>query len=134
MKYCLQLPDTWQCPVCGAPKSAYSKQEETGLWVHSHLATTTAYTLEKVAATEDCEQVDIPSQDVAPAQKVDSNLKVGTCASVGYAVADGTMTKTVPVLGVLTIKKFKKMALVTAPTGSYEGSVPFIIDIKVCLA
>ena len=22
----------------------------------------------------------------------------------------------------------------TAPTGSYEGSVPFIIDIKVCLA
>merc|ERR1719390_123422 len=28
------LPDTWKCPVCGAPKSAYVKID--GQWVHDH--------------------------------------------------------------------------------------------------
>lgn len=28
-----ELPDTWTCPVCGAPKSAYNKTVG-GLWVH----------------------------------------------------------------------------------------------------
>ncbi len=27
------LPDSWRCPVCGAPKSAY-RQEANGVWVH----------------------------------------------------------------------------------------------------
>ncbi len=30
-----QLPDTWKCPVCGSPKSAY-KQSADGLWYHEH--------------------------------------------------------------------------------------------------
>lgn len=30
-----QLPDTWRCPVCGAPKSAYTASV-TGQWVHTH--------------------------------------------------------------------------------------------------
>jgi len=78
-------------------------------------ATTTVYTLEQVASTGDCDQVDIPSQDVAAAQKVDKNLKAGTCASAGYSVADGTTTKKVPVLGTLTISKFKKALLAATP-------------------
>merc|ERR1712232_1419296 len=80
--------------------------------------TTTVYTLEGVAKAGDCGQVDLPSADVKPAQKVDKNLKVGTCASVGYSVADGTTTKKVPVLGTLTISKFKKAAL-----GAAAGSL-----------
>ncbi|CAE7556360.1 unnamed protein product [Symbiodinium natans] len=34
------LPDSWRCPLCGAPKSAYAKQlTETGkaLWVHIYM-------------------------------------------------------------------------------------------------
>jgi len=30
-----QLPDTWRCPVCGAPKSAYTATA-TGQWAHTH--------------------------------------------------------------------------------------------------
>lgn len=29
------LPDTWSCPVCGAPKAAYT-QTAGGVWVHEH--------------------------------------------------------------------------------------------------
>eukprot|EP00756_Hemistasia_phaeocysticola_P045870 Hpha_TRINITY_DN1962_c0_g1::TRINITY_DN1962_c0_g1_i1::g.30911::m.30911 len=29
------LPDTWRCPVCGAPKAAYV-QTDGGVWVHEH--------------------------------------------------------------------------------------------------
>ena len=32
-----QLPATWKCPVCGAPKSAY-KKSLNGEWVHEHSA------------------------------------------------------------------------------------------------
>merc|ERR1719453_72540 len=71
-------------------------------------ANTTMYTLEQAATSGDCGQVDIPSVDVNPAQVFDKNLKVGTCASVGYSVADGTISKKVPVIGTLTIQKFKK--------------------------
>merc|ERR1712216_17134 len=78
------------------------------------LADATLYTLEKVASTGDCGQLSIPSADVKPAQAVDKNLKVGTCASAGYAVADGQETKKVPVLGSLTILKFKKASAFAA--------------------
>ena len=37
-----------------------------------------------------------------------AGLKEGTCSGVGYSVADGTKTLKVPVLGDITIKKFKK--------------------------
>jgi rubredoxin len=32
------LPATWKCPVCGAPKSAYTKESADGevVWVHTH--------------------------------------------------------------------------------------------------
>jgi len=29
-----ELPDSWKCPVCGAPKSAYHQVATTGEWVH----------------------------------------------------------------------------------------------------
>ena len=29
------LPDSWSCPVCGAPKSAYTKSSD-GKWSHEH--------------------------------------------------------------------------------------------------
>merc|ERR1719453_2566596 len=88
-------------------------------------ANTTMYTLEQAATSGDCGQVDIPSVDMKPAQVFDKNLKVGTCASVGYSVADGTISKKVPVLGTLTIKKFKKAALSAGagPSGTYMGSM-----------
>lgn len=37
-----QLPDDWACPVCGAPKSAYSKTAQNGrdVWVHTESAPT----------------------------------------------------------------------------------------------
>lgn len=70
--------------------------------------TTTVYTLEGVAKTGDCGQVDLPTKYVSYAEKFDKNLKTGTCASVGYSVPDGTTTRHVPVLGDITAKKFKK--------------------------
>jgi hypothetical protein len=104
---------------------AASNEQAWAAVLEAHVgATTTLYTLEKLASTGDCDQVDIPSMSVKPAQAADKNLKVGTCASVGYSVADGTMTKKVPVLGTLTIKKFKKAALGAGagPSGTYVGS------------
>jgi hypothetical protein len=71
-------------------------------------AKTTLFTLEQASATGDCGQVDIPVVDVKAAQTVDKNLKVGTCASAGYSMPDGKMEKKVPVLGLLTVDKFKK--------------------------
>jgi len=71
-------------------------------------ATTTVYTLEGVAKTGDCAELDLPSADVKPAQGVDKNLIVGHCADKGFSVADGTATKKVPVLGNITVRKYKK--------------------------
>jgi hypothetical protein len=92
----------------------------------------TVYTLEDVAKSGDCAQLSIPSADVGPAKGFDKNLQVGTCASAGYSVADGTTTKTVPVLGTLTVYKFKKAAAVafvskgfattSGPSGTYKGT------------
>jgi hypothetical protein len=66
---------------------------------------TTLYTLEK---PPDCDEVAIDSKYAAKAMAFDKNLKEGTCKSVGYTVADGTVTKKVPFLGSLTIHKYKK--------------------------
>ena len=71
-------------------------------------ATTTVYTLEGVAKTGDCGEVDLPSAYVKPAQAFDKNLKVGKCADAGFTVADGSTSKKVPVVGTLTVRKFKK--------------------------
>jgi hypothetical protein len=74
-------------------------------------STTTIYTLEKAP---ECGQVDFPAAYLKEAMAFDKNLKVGTCASVGYTVPDGETTKTEPVVGTLTIKKFLK------PSGEFE--------------
>jgi hypothetical protein len=91
-------------------------------------------------------QVDFPTKYLSYAEKFDKNLKTGTCASVGYSVADGTTTKTVcirtgtstalpvssgltspwqvPVLGTLTVKKFKKAGtpMWTAALDALQGN------------
>merc|ERR1712159_160524 len=73
--------------------------------------TTTVYSLEQVAKTGDCAQVDVPTKYVKQAMEFDKNLKEGTCASAGYSVADGSTSRKVPVIGQLTIKNFKKAAV-----------------------
>jgi len=83
-----------------------------GLVAAENLAdTTTLYTLEQVEKTGDCGEADLPTVDVAMAQAVDKNLVVGHCADKSFTVADGTETKQVPVLGNLTIRKFKKASI-----------------------
>merc|ERR1711998_133483 len=116
------LAVAWGLPVSEVTTKVVST--EASLFTTSG-ATTTLYTLEKLASSGDCDQVDIPSASVKPAQAADKNLKVGTCASVGYSVADGTISKKVPVLGTLTINKFKKAALSAGagPSGTYMGSM-----------
>merc|ERR1712205_104946 len=66
---------------------------------------TTLYTLEYVAKSGDCAQVTVPTADVKGVEAMDETLKVGTCASIGYTVADGSIAKKVPVLGTLKILK-----------------------------
>merc|ERR1719331_1743027 len=46
-----------------------------------------------------------------------AGLKEGTCASVGYSVPDGSKTMKVPVLGDITIAKFKKSSMVGRERG-----------------
>ena len=94
---------------------------------------TTLYTLEYVAKSGDCAQVTVPTADVKAVEAMDETLKVrdthdtrasapagayprhtlqvGTCASIGYTVADGSIAKKVPVLGTLKILKFKKTSV-----------------------
>merc|ERR1712139_379888 len=50
----------------------------------------------------------------------------------GYTVNTGTQTKSYPVIGDIVISTYSKPSLAVgdALTGSYEGQVPFIIDIN----
>lgn len=88
--------------------------------------TTTVYTLEGVDTTGDCAQISLPAADVKSAQAVDHNLNVGQCSDVGYSIADGTTTKKVPVLGSLTVLKFKKSAFVAAQPASLVADSGFV--------
>jgi hypothetical protein len=54
-----------------------------------------------------CGQCDIDSKYAPYAEKFTS-LEAGTCASVGYTVANGTTTESVPILGDLTVYLFLK--------------------------
>jgi len=63
-------------------------------------------TLYKISGDE-CGQATLDKKYESYAIKF-AGLKEGTCSSVGYSVADGTKTLKVPVLGDITIKKFKK--------------------------
>merc|ERR1719199_552032 len=89
----------------------YNPDEEGGSSLSAEASptsqTTTVYTLEKAGI---CGQVDVPTKYVSMAIKFDKNLKEGTCASVGYTVADGSVSHTVPFLGKLTVKEYKKPA------------------------
>jgi len=92
---------------------------------------TTLYTLQ---TPPDCAETQIPSKYAKQAMAFDKQLKVGTCKSVGYTVPDGTTTRTVPVLGKLTVNKYKKpsqtLIVGDAPVGIFCGSVPFIISMN----
>jgi len=59
-----------------------------------------------------CGQVTLDKKYESYAEKFDSDLKEGTCASQGYTVADGTKTENVPFLGAITISKFTKPSIV----------------------
>merc|ERR1719183_3081029 len=63
----------------------------------------------------ECGQFALDEKYVKYATKFDSNLKEGTCASQGYTVADGTQTIKVPILGDITVDKFKKPSGVESP-------------------
>jgi len=63
-------------------------------------------TLYKISGNE-CGQATLDSKYATYAEKF-ANLKEGTCASQGYTVADGSQTMNVPVLGKISISKFKK--------------------------
>jgi len=61
---------------------------------------------------DECGQATLDSKYASYAEKF-AGLSAGTCASQGYTVADGTQTLKVPVLGDLTISKFKKATVVS---------------------
>jgi len=71
-------------------------------------AQTTLYILTKGG----CNQATLDSKYAEYAIKF-AHLSEGTCAAQGYTVADGTQTIKVPVLGDITIAKFKKALTVT---------------------
>jgi len=71
-------------------------------------------TLYKISSGE-CGQATLDSKYASYAEKF-AGLSEGSCTTQGYTVADGTQTLKVPVLGDITIAKFKK-ATVTELTG-----------------
>jgi len=66
-------------------------------------------TLYKISDGE-CGQATLLSKFVSYAEKF-AGLTEGTCTAHGYTVADGTQTLKVPVLGDITIAKFKKATM-----------------------
>jgi lipocalin len=70
----------------------------------------------------ECGEVAMDSKYAPEATKVDKDLKEGTCTSVGYTVADGTQTVKVPVLGSLTVHKYKKPSVTMLTAG--DGDLP----------
>jgi len=66
-------------------------------------------TLYKISGSE-CGQATLDAKYASYAKKF-AGLSEGTCASQGYTVADGTTPLKVPVLGQITISKFKKPSL-----------------------
>jgi len=80
-------------------------------------------TLYKISGGE-CGQATLDSKYASYAEKF-AGLSEGTCAAQGYTVADGTQTLKVPVLGEITIAKFKKATvteLADAQTTLYKIS------------
>merc|ERR1712166_218851 len=67
-------------------------------------------TLYKISKGE-CGEATLDSKYASYAEKF-AGLAAGTCASQGYTVADGSQTVKVPVLGDITIAKFKKASVV----------------------
>jgi hypothetical protein len=66
-------------------------------------------TLYKISGSE-CGQATLDSKYASYAIKF-AGLKEGTCADQGYTVADGTQSLKVPVLGSISIAKFKKSSV-----------------------
>jgi len=78
-------------------------------------------TLYKVSGDE-CGQSTLDAKYASYAEKF-AGLKEGTCASVGYTVADGTQTMKVPVIGDITISKFKKATYDLASTNEADATL-----------
>lgn len=70
----------------------------------------------------ECGQTALDSKYVKYAEKFDSGLKEGTCASQGYTVPDGSDSHSVPFLGTITIEKFKKPNLVSLNSAFLRGA------------
>ena len=66
-------------------------------------------TLYKISGSE-CGQATLDAKYASYAEKF-AGLSEGTCASQGYTVADGSTPLKVPVLGQITISKFKKPSI-----------------------
>ena len=82
-----QLPDTWKCPVCGSPKSAY-KQSADGLWYHEHTVDETKdETVERARAATwtctVCNHVYDPAKDGGgvPFEQLPDTWKCPVCGS-----------------------------------------------------
>merc|ERR1719502_213688 len=69
-------------------------------------------TLYKTSGSE-CGQATLDAKYATYAEKF-AGLKEGTCTSQGFTVSDGSQTMKVPVLGDITISKFKKAAVAEA--------------------
>merc|ERR1712070_438727 len=80
-------------------------------------------TLYKISGNE-CGEATLDAKYASYAEKF-AGLTEGTCASQGYTVADGTTPLKVPVLGQITISKFKKPSLLRQETISCPGSASF---------
>jgi len=77
-------------------------------------------TLYKITGDE-CGQATL-DEKYAKYAKTFAGLTEGTCASQSYTVADGSQTLSVPVLGKITISKFKKSNVMVAAVEAIVGS------------
>eukprot|EP00656_Telonema_subtile_P007546 TRINITY_DN1353_c0_g2_i1.p1 TRINITY_DN1353_c0_g2~~TRINITY_DN1353_c0_g2_i1.p1 ORF type:complete len:485 (-),score=144.79 TRINITY_DN1353_c0_g2_i1:137-1591(-) len=75
----------------------------------------TQTSLYKITSGE-CGQATLDAKYASYAEKF-AGLTAGTCASQGYTVADGTQSLNVPVLGAITIAKFKKPSVFSFISG-----------------
>merc|ERR1712195_406028 len=96
---------------CGVCDDGFCQAQATVTELAGNETQTTLY---KISSGE-CGQATLDSKYASYAEKF-AGLSEGSCTAQGYTVADGTQTLKVPVLGDITIAKFKK-ATVTELTG-----------------
>merc|ERR1712166_782308 len=97
------------CEVCGTFK--FSAVCRDGTCQATGLDADAQTSLYKISGGE-CGQATLDSEYASYAEKF-AGLTEGTCAAQGYTVGDGAQTLKVPVLGDITIAKFKKAEMLT---------------------